>query len=81
MRERQADPDEELVARVGRGDPAAVRALVARKLPRLLSLAGRMLGDRAEAEDVAQEAFVRAWRQAAGVGGPGWRGSTPGCIG
>jgi RNA polymerase sigma factor (sigma-70 family) len=62
------DPDEELLARVGRGDPAAVRALMARKLPRLLGLAGRMLGDQAEAEDVAQEAFLRAWKQA-----PNWR--------
>mgnify|MGYP001501858712 CR=1 FL=1 len=43
------DPDEALLARVGEGDPAAVRALVARKLPRLLALAGRMLGDLAEA--------------------------------
>ena len=33
-------------------------------LPRLLTLAQRMLGDPVEAEDVAQEAFVRLWRQA-----------------
>jgi RNA polymerase sigma factor (sigma-70 family) len=59
------DPDQELVARVGRGDPAAVQALVARKLPRMLALAQRMLGDASEAEDVAQEVFVRAWKQAA----------------
>ena len=59
-----ADPDEELVRRVGAGDPAAVQALVARKLPRILSLAVRMLGDAAEAEDVAQETFVRIWRHA-----------------
>lgn len=59
------DPDEALVTRVGDGDPAAVRALVARKLPRLLALAARMLGDPAEAEDVAQETMMRAWKQAA----------------
>lgn len=40
---------------------------MARKLPRLLALARRMLGDPAEAEDVAQETFLRAWKQA-----PGW---------
>nr|WP_197424851.1 RNA polymerase sigma factor [Bordetella sp. N] len=62
------DPDAELIARVGRQDPAAVRELVARKLPRLLALATRMLGDRMEAEDVAQEAFVKVWQQA-----PRWR--------
>ncbi|WP_457150590.1 RNA polymerase sigma factor [Mesorhizobium sp. P5_C1] len=61
-----ADPDEELVRRVGAGDPAAVQTLVARKLPRILALAVRMLGDAAEAEDVAQETFVRIWRHASG---------------
>lgn len=64
----EPDPDAELVARVGVRDPAAIRTLVARKLPRLLSLATRLLGDRMEAEDVAQEAFVRIWKQA-----PSWR--------
>ncbi|HYE43680.1 MAG TPA: RNA polymerase sigma factor [Caulobacteraceae bacterium] len=61
---RGADPDEDLIRRVGRGEPAACQALVARKLPRLLALARRMLGDPVEAEDVAQEAFLRAWKQA-----------------
>lgn len=60
-----SDLDEELVRRVGLGDAAAVEALVASKLPRLLALARRMLGDAAEAEDVAQEVFVRIWRNAA----------------
>lgn len=62
------DPDEELLERVGAGDPAAIRALVARKVPRLLALAQRMLGEVSEAEDVAQEAMTRAWKQA-----PSWR--------
>lgn len=65
---RVADPDEDLVRRVGRGDPAAIQSLVARKGPRMLALAYRLLGDRVEAEDVAQEAMLRAWRQA-----PRWR--------
>jgi len=38
--------------------------MVTRKLPRLLALATRMLGDRDEASDVAQEVFVRIWKQA-----------------
>ncbi|CAN7445277.1 RNA polymerase sigma factor [Phenylobacterium sp. LjRoot219] len=54
--------------RVADGDPAAARALVGRKLPRIHGLAQRMLADPAEAEDVAQEAFLRVWRQA-----PKWR--------
>jgi RNA polymerase sigma-70 factor (ECF subfamily) len=62
------DPDEALLAEVARGDAAAVRALLARKLPRILALARRMLTDAAEAEDVAQEVFLRTWRQA-----PRWR--------
>lgn len=61
---RNEDPDEDLVLRVGRGEPAAAQALVARKLPRMLALARRMLSDAGEAEDVAQEVMLRAWRQA-----------------
>ncbi|HEX8445265.1 MAG TPA: RNA polymerase sigma factor [Sphingomonas sp.] len=59
------DPDAALVARVGAGDVDAMRHLVARKLPRILALATRMLGDRTEAEDVAQDCFTRVWRHAA----------------
>jgi RNA polymerase sigma-70 factor, ECF subfamily len=62
------DPDAGLVERIGRGDEAATRMLVSAKLPRVLALARRMLGDAAEAEDVAQETFLRAWRQA-----PRWK--------
>jgi RNA polymerase sigma-70 factor (ECF subfamily) len=58
------DPDEALLAGVGRGDPSAVRTLLDRRLPRILALARRMLNDSGEAEDVAQETFLRAWKQA-----------------
>ncbi len=66
------DRDDELLGRVAQGDPAAVRALMARKLTPIYGLAVRMLGDAAEAEDVTQEVFLRAWRQA-----PHW---TPGAA-
>lgn len=62
------DLDADLLAGVGRGDSGAIRALIDRKLPRLLALATRMLGDRTKAEDVAQESILRLWRQA-----PHWR--------
>ncbi|OLP62463.1 RNA polymerase sigma-70 factor [Xaviernesmea oryzae] len=58
------DPDAALMQAVAAGEPAAMQMLVARKLPRLLALAVRMLGDRVEAEDVAQETFLRIWRHA-----------------
>lgn len=58
------DPDEVLLAGVSRGEPTAVRQLLDRRLPRILALARRMLNDADEAEDVAQETFLRAWKQA-----------------
>lgn len=58
------DPDAELVRRTGAGDSAAAAALVARHLPRVLALARRMLSDAVEAEDVAQDVFLRVWRTA-----------------
>jgi RNA polymerase sigma-70 factor, ECF subfamily len=58
------DPDAALVARMGQGDEGAVRQFVTARLPRVLALGLRLLRDPAEAEDVAQEAFTRAWRQA-----------------
>lgn len=62
------DPDAELVRTAGAGDARAAEALVRRHLPRMLGLAQRMLNDAAEAEDVAQEVFLRVWREA-----PKWR--------
>ncbi|WP_121062086.1 RNA polymerase sigma factor [Chachezhania antarctica] len=61
----RADPvpsDDVLLAQFARGDDRAAKELAARHLPRVLSVAVRVLGDRAEAEDVAQEALLRLWR-------------------
>jgi RNA polymerase sigma factor (sigma-70 family) len=61
----EPDPDVELLARIGNNDAEAVNEMVSRKLPRLLALASRLLGDAEEARDVAQESFLRIWKQAA----------------
>ena len=60
----ELDPDAELLPRIARGDQLAIRELVVRKLPRLIALGMCMLNDRGEAEDVAQESFLRIWKQA-----------------
>jgi RNA polymerase sigma factor (sigma-70 family) len=59
-----SDPDEDLVRRIALGERAAIEVMVRRKLPRLLALAQRMLGEASEAEDVAQEALLAIWRHA-----------------
>lgn len=58
-------PDDALLVLYANGDGEAARALTLRLTPRVLRLAARMLGDAAEAEDVAQEAMLRLWRIAA----------------
>lgn len=54
--------DEALLVAFGNGDRDAARALTVRLTPKVLGFATRMLGDRAEAEDVAQEAMLRLWK-------------------
>ena len=61
-------PDEALLVAFANGDGDAARALTVRLLPRVLAQATRMLANTAEAEDVAQEAMIRLWKQA-----PEWR--------
>jgi RNA polymerase sigma-70 factor (ECF subfamily) len=56
--------DGALMVLFANGDPGAARVLTARLLPRALGHAARVLGDRTEAEDVAQEAMLRLWRAA-----------------
>lgn len=59
--------DNVLVAAVAKGDAAAFRTLTELHLRTVVAIARRMLKDDAEAEDVAQEAFLRLWRSAASL--------------
>ena len=61
-----------IVAAVLDGDREAFRRLVDREAAGLVRACHRILGDRAEAEDAAQEAFVTAFRSLAS-----WRGDGP----
>ena len=56
------DPDRELVLRWQGGDDSAFEVLVERHQKRVFRLLMRMLGNREEAEDVAQEAFLSLHR-------------------
>lgn len=59
------EPEAVLLARFAEGDQSAARSLTDALLPNVTRQAWRMLGDESEAEDVAQEAMLRLWRQAA----------------
>ena len=56
--------DDALMRRVGAGDAGAFQMLVDVHAKRPHRIAWRMLGDASEAEDVAQEAFLRLWKDA-----------------
>ena len=58
------EADETLMRRVARGDQEACRALVERHLGRIVAFAARTLGNATDAEDVAQEVFLRLWTNA-----------------
>jgi RNA polymerase sigma-70 factor, ECF subfamily len=57
--------DEELMPLVGRRDPQAFEVLYDRHGGAAYSLAYRIVGDRAAAEEVTQEAFISVWRSGA----------------
>jgi RNA polymerase sigma-70 factor (ECF subfamily) len=61
----------DLLDRCRRGDPAAFEELVRLTHRRVFTLAFRLVGDRHEAEDVAQDAYLRMYR-----GLPGFRGDS-----
>ena len=62
------DSDETLMLRAGTGDRAACERLVERHLGRIVGFAQRTLGSRTDAEDAAQDVFLRVWAAA-----PRWR--------
>ncbi|MCB1742986.1 MAG: RNA polymerase sigma factor RpoE [Gammaproteobacteria bacterium] len=65
------DSDEVLVARVQQGDKAAFDLLVLKYQHRLTNLISRYVRDQSEVLDIAQEAFLRAYRAL-----PGFRGDS-----
>lgn len=58
----ERDVDWQLVERVQRGDKRAFDLLVAKYQRKLFRLLSRLIRDQAEIEDVAQEAFIKAYR-------------------
>ena len=67
----QTDEDSALVERARAGDARAFDLLVRKYQHRVLGLIGRMVSDWSEAQDVAQEVFVRAWAKS-----PEWQAGT-----
>jgi RNA polymerase sigma-70 factor (ECF subfamily) len=65
---RTSDPlveDQQIMARLAQGETAAIAELYERYGGLVFSLALRIVGDVALAEDLVQEVFVRVWRSAA----------------
>jgi RNA polymerase sigma-70 factor, ECF subfamily len=62
----EGESDEELMALVAAGDNAAFRRLMARHMGRAIRVAETVVRSGAEADDIAQEAFIRIWRNATG---------------
>ncbi|MGA8655292.1 MAG: sigma-70 family RNA polymerase sigma factor [Chthoniobacterales bacterium] len=58
------EPEIEWMARVREGDMEAFRRLVETHQARVVGTISKMLGSDAEAEDLAQQVFIRVWRSA-----------------
>lgn len=56
--------DDDLMRQAGAGDRAAFGRLVERHFVRTVALAGRIVRNRSDAEEIVQEAFMRAWIKA-----------------
>ncbi len=86
-RQIASESDDALMAQVAARDPSALRLLADRHAEIAWRIAYRMLGDRQEAEDVAQEALLRLWQyadrwQSGGTGVAAWltRVATNACL-
>lgn len=64
-----ADSDDALMGRTAAGEIAAFEALAARHMRRAAALAQRLTGNASDADEIAQDAFLRVWQQA-----PRWDG-------
>ena len=71
IRPGKVDSDQMLVERVQHGDRMAFDALVRKYQHKIIKLVSRYVHDASEAQDVAQEAFIKAYRAI-----PGFRGES-----
>jgi RNA polymerase sigma-70 factor (ECF subfamily) len=62
---KDTSSDEALIGRIAKGDKTAIRILFARHQVRVYRFVVRMVGDPMVAEDLVNETFLEAWRQAA----------------
>ena len=64
VRDDESTLDHALMERIGAGDHTAFRALVERHQNIVIGTVAKMLGNSSDAEDVAQQVFLRIWRNA-----------------
>lgn len=65
MLDEAGERDHALMARIGEGDHEAFRELVERHQHAVVGTVAKMLGNPSEAEDIAQQVFLRIWKNAA----------------
>ncbi len=58
------DIDVALMLRVGEGDEQAFEELISRHQQAVIGTVAKMLGNTSEAEDIAQQVFIRIWKSA-----------------
>jgi RNA polymerase sigma-70 factor, ECF subfamily len=68
-RQQLADDEAELIERARRGDREAIRLIIKQQNQRLYRIARSIVRDDSEAEDVLQEAYIRAFRNLDGFRG------------